>query len=98
MRALLLCMRQAHQRKRGLGTRLELFLGLASVEHPLHSEIHILEASQPRQQRIVLALRRVERLASHPARTTSISQFFMRGHLAVLYIERRAVQKCHLRK
>jgi hypothetical protein len=30
----------------------------------------------------VLALRRIRRLAPHPGRTTSISQFFMRGYLA----------------
>jgi hypothetical protein len=49
----------------------------------------------------VLALRRIERLAAHPARATSISQFLLSGYLIPtknLYAVNHRVAACFVKK
>ena len=53
-RALVRRRRQADQRERRVGARLQLGAALGRAEHALDAEVDVLEAGQPRQQRMVL--------------------------------------------
>ena len=65
--------------QRGGGALLQLGLGLLVAEHPLHRQVHVLEAGQPGQQRMVLEHHRT--LGARPGNfAVGAQQVSLRGH------------------
>ncbi|OIQ73712.1 hypothetical protein GALL_446500 [mine drainage metagenome] len=54
MRVPVRCVRQADELQRSMGAGLELLRAFSGCEHALHAEMHVAEAGQPGQQRVIL--------------------------------------------